>query len=261
MNILEQIIAHKQNEIRELKQQKSILEFEKSILFARNPFSLKEFVCNEKLSGIIAEFKRKSPSKGIINQTSDVKSVTKAYVEAGVSALSILTNEFYFGGKIDDILLARSVNHVPILRKEFIVDEFQIIESKAIGADAILLISAALSSKEIFNFAKLAKSLNLEVLLEIHEESELNSLNQYVDLVGVNNRNLKTFETNIGISKDLSAKIPSDFVKISESGLHEANHLVELQQFGFQGFLIGENFMKSSNPGLACANFIKQLNL
>lgn len=261
MNILEQIISDKRKEIIEFKAQKPINEFENSILFSKNRFSLKEFIKNSNLSGIIAEFKRKSPSKGVINQVSDVIEVTQAYVAAGASALSILTNEHYFGGKIEDILLARSMNAVPILRKEFIVDEFQIIESKAIGADAILLIAASLSSKEIFNFAKLAKSIDLEVLLEIHEESELNSLNEYVDIVGVNNRNLKTFQTDLLISKQLAPKIPPDFVKISESGLHLPEHLLELQQFEYQGFLIGERFMSNSNPGKAFSDFVKMLKV
>lgn len=261
MNILEQIVADKRRKIDEIKSKKSIYELENSSLFARNTFSLKEFVKNENLSGIIAEFKRKSPSKGVINQISAVENVTQAYVKAGASALSVLTDELYFGGKIDDVLKARDVNKVPILRKEFIVDEFQIIESKAIGADAILLIAAVLSSAEILKFSKLAKSLGLEVLFEIHEESELDLLNQYIDLLGVNNRSLKTFKTDIRISKELASKIPFEFVKISESGLHEPAHLLELQQFGYQGFLIGEKFMASSNPGQACADFIKRLNL
>jgi len=261
MNILEQIIRDKRQEVAEQKRNTNSSRFEKCELFGRETLSLKEFVSNKELSGIIAEFKRKSPSKGIINDKVSVKDVTQAYAKAGVSALSVLTNEVYFGGRNKDVTEARTYNHAPVLRKEFIVDEYQILEAKAIGADAILLISSALSDKEVHEFARFAKSLQLEVLLEIHNEQELSSINQYVDLVGVNNRNLKTFHTDIQISKDLAPKIPNDFVKVSESGIHEAIKIIELKQYGYQGFLIGELFMAKENPGLVCRNFIHSLYL
>ena len=261
MNILDQIIKDKRLEIAEQKKRISSKRFEKCELFSRKTLSLKEFVSNPKLSGIIAEFKRQSPSKGIINSKVNVAEVTKAYVKAGVSALSVLTNEVYFGGKNKDVTAARVNNRVPILRKEFIIDEFQILEAKSIGADAILLIASALSDKEVLNFAKLAKGINLDVLLEIHNEKELNAINQFIDLVGVNNRNLQTFATNIQVSKDLAHKIPDEFVKVSESGIHEPIKIIELKEYGYQGFLIGERFMATDNPGKACSNFIKSLYL
>ena len=261
MNILDQIIKDKRLEVAEQKKQTTSSRFEKCELFSRETLSLKEFVSNPELSGIIAEFKRQSPSKGIINDKATVVEVTKAYVKAGVSGLSVLTNEVYFGGKNKDVTAARVNNNAPVLRKEFIIDEFQILEAKAIGADAILLIASALSDKEILNFAKLAKSINLDVLLEIHNEKELSSINQFVDLVGVNNRNLQTFATNIQVSKDLANKIPNNFVKVSESGIHEPIKIIELKEYGYQGFLIGERFMATSNPGKACQNFIKSLYL
>ena len=258
MNILEKIVADKRKEVEILKNRILISDYEKSQYFDKKTFSLRLNLKNK--SGIISEFKRQSPSKGIINNTSNVLDVTGGYENAGVSALSILTDKKYFGGSIDDIIKVRDNIQIPILRKEFIVDEFQIVEAKAIGADAILLIASVLSKQETENFAKLAKSLGLEILLEIHNEQELSHINQYVDCVGVNNRNLKTFEVNIQNSISLSYKIPNDFVKVSESGISSVDAIKELQQFGFQGFLIGENFMKTDNPAMACQTFINELS-
>lgn len=261
MNILEQIIRDKREEVAKLKQQIDTKSFEKSEFFARKTFSLRKHVQDNFLSGIIAEFKRQSPSKGIINNKAKVEEVTKAYAEAQASAISVLTNTVYFGGNNQDLTLARKVNKIPILRKEFIVDEFQILEAKALGADAILLIAAALKPEQVKNFGALAHSLGLEVLLEVHNQEELKAINQNVDLVGVNNRNLKTFETNIQISKDLASKIPQDFVKVSESGIHNPLKIIELKEYGYEGFLIGERFMATENPGKACSRFIKSLYL
>lgn len=259
MNILEKIVADKRKELAEINMNERSKELEKSIFFNRETYSLQRKINDNFLSGIIGEFKRKSPSKGTINDKSTVEEVTVAYVNAQVSGLSILTNEKYFGGNPEDLIIARNLNKIPILRKEFIVSEFQIIESKSIGADAILLIAAILTKEEIFNFSKLAKSLKMEILLEIHEESELDFLNQYIDLVGVNNRNLKTFITDIELSKKLAHQISNDLTKVTESGLNEAKQIKELAEFGYNGFLIGENFMKSSNPGEACNKFIREI--
>jgi indole-3-glycerol phosphate synthase len=257
MNILEKIVADKRKEIELIKTQNLIADLEKSQFFERKTISFSRNII--KKSGVISEFKRQSPSKGIINNSAKIEDVTIAYENVGVSALSILTNKKYFGGNCKDIINVRNNINIPILRKEFIIDEYQIIEAKSIGADAILLIASVLTKNEILNFTKLAKSLNMEILLEIHNEQELSLINQYVDCVGVNNRNLKTFEVDIQNSINLSGKIPNDFVKISESGISSVSAIKTLKEYGFQGFLIGENFMKTENPGLACKEFINEL--
>ena len=195
-------------------------------------------------SGIIAEFKRRSPSKGIINENASVEGVTEGYIQAGASALSILTDWKFFGGSNDDLTKARKINFSPILRKDFIVDEYQILEAKSIGADAILLIAACLTKIEIEKFAAFTKSLELEVLLELHDEDELKMISNEVDLE---------------ISKKMAGKIPSSFTKIAESGIDSPEKIKDLKNYGFKGFLIGEHFMKTSQPEKTCEEFIKQL--
>jgi indole-3-glycerol phosphate synthase len=216
-------------------------------------------VTHPEKSGIIAEFKRKSPSKGMINGSASVEQVSIGYMQAGASALSILTDKEYFGGSNEDLKVVRKYNFCPILRKDFVVDEYQIIEAKSIGADCVLLIAAALDPGKLKFLAAFAKSLGLEVLLEVHDGEELDRcLNDHVDLVGINNRNLKTFEVSLDTSLNLINKIPSNFVKISESGISDPNTMIELKKAGFDGFLIGENFMKSARPEQAAYNFIKE---
>jgi indole-3-glycerol phosphate synthase len=210
--------------------------------------------------GIIAEHKRKSPSKSVINEKCLINKVIEGYSSAGVSGISILTDQKYFGGSIDDLVISRKNTTLPILRKEFIIDEYQIIEAKAIGADAILLIASCLKKETIKNLSKCAKKLDLEVLVEIHNLNELNNcLMDSVDIIGVNNRNLKTFVVDIQTSKELAKFIPKEFIKISESGISNKKEILELQQCGFNGFLIGENFMKEKNPGKEAFNFINDL--
>lgn len=259
MNKLDQIVKNKTKEV-ELK--KSILPLsylEKSALFNRETFSLKNNLTQSK-SGIIAEHKRRSPSKSIINQNLSVQEVVQGYEKAGASAISVLTDIRYFGGSIEDLLISRSSVDLPLLRKDFTIDPYQILEAKAFGADCILLIAAILTKKKIIEFSRRAKDLGLEIILEIHDENELeNSINPSIDIIGINNRNLKTFEVSIETSKELSRKIPSEFVKISESGISETNHIKELKTFGFQGFLMGENFMKTENPGKTAAEFIQKI--
>lgn len=259
MDILEQIILHKKKEVASLKEQISIKELEKERWFERETISLQQRIQDSDSHGIIAEFKRKSPSKGIINAYSNPKEVAPLYQEAGAAGISILTDSNFFGGSIDDILAARPHVQIPILRKEFIVDEFQIIQAKAIGADAILLIAECLTESEIKQFSKCARSLNLEVLMEVHSEEMLNKANEYLNIIGVNNRNLKTFEVNIEQSIKLFSKIPSNFARISESGVSNHKEIHTLQKVGFDGFLIGENFMKTENPGKTCINFIQNI--
>lgn len=259
-NILDKIVVKKREEISAIKLQKTIYDLEQSPLFSRACFSLRDFILDPALSGIIAEFKRKSPSKGIINDRSSVEEVTQAYRNAGASAISVLTDEHFFGGNSSDLLAARAVNQIPILRKDFILDEFQILEAKSLGADIILLIASILSPEEIKSLATLAKLLGMSVLLEVHNLDELNrSLCDELDAVGVNNRNLGNFSVSIQHSYDLVNKIPSNFLKISESGISDPKIIADLKNAGFNGFLIGENFMKEGNPGKAMQDFVSQI--
>ena len=259
MTILEKIVAHKQKEVAERKSLYPIELLEKSIYFPTKVVSLTSYLLDPKKSGIIAEFKRRSPSKGNINPYVSVEEVSIGYMQAGASALSILTDEQFFGGRNADLTEARKYNFCPILRKEFIIDEYQIYEAKSIGADAILLIAECLSKSSVKKLASLAKSLGLEVLMEIHSEDQLDKLCPELDLIGVNNRNLKTFKVSIQNSIDLYSKIPTEFVRISESGINDPKSVVQLKACGYQGFLIGEYFMKSANPGKKCANFVKKV--
>lgn len=259
-NILDKIVARKRQEIDLARKNISITRLEESENFSRKCYSMREFILNPVLSGIIAEFKRKSPSKGIINDTISVKKVTNAYVAAGASALSVLTDRRFFGGRKRDLIEARKANQIPLLRKDFMLDEYQIIEAKALGADIILLIAAILTPDEIKKFAVLAKTLGMNVLLEVHNLDELNrSLCDELDAVGVNNRNLGDFTVSVQHSFDLAGHIPDQFLKISESGISKPETITELKQAGFNGFLIGENFMKESDPGLAMREFISQI--
>ncbi len=258
MTILERITVDKIKEVNLRKGLISISQLEKTMLFERHTTSLAQAVANG--SGIIAEHKRRSPSKSVINNSLSVQDVARGYENAGVSGMSVLTDGKYFGGSLDDLLLARASTSFPLLRKEFIVDEYQIIEAKAYGADAILLIAATLSRKQIQQFSTFAKSLGLDVLCESHNEQELqNSIMSSVDMLGINNRNLKTFEVSLETSKTLIKQIPDEFVKVSESGISSVSAIKELKPHGFQGFLIGENFMKTDNPGLSAKEFIEQL--
>lgn len=258
MTILDKITADK---IKEVALRKSLIptsQLEQAVLFERVTISLAKVVRDG--SGIIAEHKRRSPSKALINNSLSVQDVASGYEKAGVSGMSVLTDGKYFGGALDDLVLARAVTAFPLLRKEFIVDEYQILEAKAYGADAILLIAATLSAKQITHFSTFAKSLGLDVLCESHNEEELQkSMMPSIDLLGINNRNLKTFEVSLETSKQLIKQIPDDFVKVSESGISSVSAIKELKLHGFQGFLIGEHFMKTDDPGKSAAAFIKKL--
>jgi indole-3-glycerol phosphate synthase len=261
MNILEKIIARKQIEITESKKHKSVSDLEKERLFSRDTLSLTTALRSASSPQIISEFKRKSPSKGIINDQVLPENVTADYVNAGAVGLSVLTDLDFFGGTFTDFLKAREANPgIPMLRKDFIVDEYQLYEARSIGADVILLIAACLTSFQISDLSEKAHQLGLEVLLEVHNAQELEeSIGEHIDIIGVNNRNLKTFETSIETSIDLSELIPASFVKISESGLKDADTIVKLYQHGYKGFLIGETFMKTANPGTALADLQKDL--
>jgi len=260
MTILDKIIQAKRCDVTALKKISTIAMLEKSKLFQRQTNSLEDALLAEDSSGIIAEYKRKSPSKGIINGVSSIQEVTEGYLKAGVAAQSILTDTDFFGGMNEDLLTARTINtSVPILRKDFIVDEFQIVESKALGADVILLIAACLTKEELKSFGALAKNLGLSVLYEVHTQQELDKIELDNKIIGINNRNLKTFEVDLEHSIQLASQIPSSCIKVSESGISNPQTILDLKQHGFKGFLIGENFMKTANPGLACTDFIQQL--
>ncbi|HEV7620473.1 MAG TPA: indole-3-glycerol phosphate synthase TrpC [Flavisolibacter sp.] len=258
MNILDKIIAHKREEVEIQKRNKSLDDLRREPDYKITPLSLKQFLLDESKTGIIAEFKRKSPSKGIINDKASVEDVTGAYARLGASGISVLTDETFFGGSINDLVRAGS-NQLPLLRKDFMVDEYQIIESKAYGASVILLIAACLSKEKVRELAKLAKGIGLEVLLEIHNEEELDHICNEVDFVGVNNRDLKTFKVDINISLDLIDKIPTSKISITESGISDIEKILTLKKAGFKGFLIGENFMKHADPAIAFAAFVQQL--
>lgn len=255
MDILEKIIADKVNEVAGRKQLVSVEDLCSSPYFKRATISLKSSLQNS-TSGIISEFKRKSPSKGWIHEDADVVEISSGYYEAGASGISILTDAPYFGGCPEDISAARPHVHCPILRKDFMIDEYQLYEAKAMGADVILLIAAALSVEKCKALAIKARELSLEVLLEIHNEEELGHICDEVDMVGVNNRNLKTFELNIETSLKLVKLIPDRFVKISESGLSDTETVKMLRTAGYKGFLMGENFMKEKDPAQALKSFI-----
>ena len=258
MNILETIVEHKKEEVTRNKRLVSIEQLMQKQDFKRPVFSLKQFLLDDTKTGLIAEFKRRSPSKGIINDKADVVEVTKAYTNHGASCLSVLTDSVFFGGSADDLSKAR-VNTIPILRKDFIIDEYQLIEARAMGADVILLIAACLTPDRVKELAFFAKSLQLEVLLEIHNEAELKHICDEVDMVGVNNRDLKTFSVDINRSIELGKQIVADKLKIAESGIDSIETIIAFKKAGFKGFLIGEHFMKQPDPTIAFAEFVKQL--
>ncbi|MEN8137676.1 MAG: indole-3-glycerol phosphate synthase TrpC [Bacteroidota bacterium] len=259
MTILDEIVEYKRKEVAERKSLVSLESLKELEMYLRIPYSLKEFLLAEDKSGVISEFKRQSPSKGLINGTSKVAEVVAKYQEAGASAVSVLTDGKSFGGARRDLREAREVLQIPLLRKDFIIDEYQIHEAKAIGADVILLIASILSKQEIEEFSSLAKSLGLSVLFEVHNEKELEKLCDTIDVVGVNNRNLATFEVSIKNSISLADKIPDRCIKVSESGISEVEKIKELKKYGYKGFLIGENFMKTENPGESAIEFIGTL--
>lgn len=257
MNILDKIIAHKEKEVTERKSLVPVKLLEQSLYFGNQVVSMRKYVTNSEKTGIIAEFKRRSPSRGLINGTAEVEQTSVGYMQAGASALSILTDYEFFGGSNEDLTTARHFNFCPVLRKDFVIDEYQIIEAKSIGADCVLLIAAVLDPVRLSALAHFAQQLGLEVLMEVHDKEELErSLNEHLDLVGVNNRNLKTFEVSLDTSLELVDLIPSQFIKISESGISDPATLIQLNAAGFDGFLIGENFMKSSRPYQAAYNFM-----
>jgi len=260
MNILDKIIAAKKVEIEHQKKVVDIELLKDFPDFNRKCNSLIKSLLKPGSSGIIAEFKQKSPSKGVINRNVTIQDVTKGYADAGAAGISVLTEPAFFGGSQSNLVLARETNpEIPILRKDFMIDEYQLVEAKAYGADVILLIAACLEKEQAVLLAKEAKELGMEVLMEVHNSEELEKVNDFVDIVGVNNRDLKTFQMDVETSVRLSKLIPRKFVKISESGLDSAKTVHYLRENGFRGFLIGETFMKTENPGETCRILIEEL--
>ncbi len=258
MNILDTIVARKKEEVTERKKTFPVSYLEKLPFYNRKCFSLKASLLTTGSSGIIAEFKRKSPSKGYINEHADVALVTNGYADAGAAGLSVLTDHFFFGGSTEDLVTARAID-IPILRKDFIIDGYQVIESKAMGADLVLLIAACLTPPDVKALAKMARSLGMEVLLELHEENELGHICEDISIIGINNRNLKDFTVNINTSLRLAGLLPSGTVTIAESGIDDPDVVELFREKGFKGFLIGETFMKEKDPGAAFGNFVKKI--
>lgn len=260
MNILDRIVIRKKEEVAVAKTLVSVEQIKAGRHFNRTTYSFKDFLLAEDRTGIIAEFKRRSPSKGLINGDAVVKDVTSGYAAAGASALSVLTDVDFFGGSPHDLLEAREANQIPILRKDFMIDDYQLLEAKAWGADIILLIAAILTPQEVKHLAGFAKDLGLNVLLEVHNQEELErSICGDLDAIGVNNRNLADFTVNIQTSFDLVKQIPDQFMKISESAISNTSTIKDLQKAGFNGFLIGENFMKTADPSLSMRGFVSEL--
>ncbi|MEM0993781.1 MAG: indole-3-glycerol phosphate synthase TrpC [Bacteroidota bacterium] len=259
MTILDKIVAQKKIAIERSKQIHSIQDITARPLFERKTHSLRAALQDTQQLGIIAEFKRHSPSQGDINATADLKEVTQGYARSGASALSILTDTPFFKGTTEDLQQARAANNCPILRKDFIIDEYQILVAKSLGADVILLIAECLTAKEVAQLAKFAKELGLEVLMEVHSAEQLDKLVPEIDVVGINNRNLKTFEVSIQTSIELYDAIPNDFLKISESGISNPNVIYDLRKIGFHGFLIGEYFMRAASPPQRLKEFVQRV--
>lgn len=257
MTILDKIIERKKQEVGKAKSKISLQELKNSEFFGRPTFSLKESVINK--SGIIAEFKRKSPSKGIINDKVSPLEVVSGYEKFGASGISILTDSDFFGGNFEDILNVRNHIQIPILRKDFMIDEYQFYEAKSIGADVVLLIASCLSPNQVQEFTQLAHELNLEVLLEIHTENELQHFNKNIDLVGINNRSLKDFKVDLQHSVNLKNQLPKNVLSVAESGIYSAEDFKFLKEKGFDAFLMGEYFMKNENPGKAFENFLNEI--
>ncbi len=258
MNILEQIVIQKRIEVKASKAAIPIKELEHADFFTRTTISLDHRII-EIGTGIIAEFKRRSPSKGILNDRADPVEVVKGYEAASVAGSSVLTDEEFFGGSKQDLIRVRSEVNIPLLRKDFMIDEYQFIEARSIGADVVLLIASILTKNEVKQFTDLAQNLGMEVLLELHGEEELDHVYHKVNMVGINNRNLKTFEVDMERSVNMAQQLKSDFTLVAESGISSPENVLEFKKYGFEGFLIGETFMKTNNPGNVCREFIQQL--
>ena len=258
-DILSDIVAHKRVEVAAQKATCPLDTIFSEI--ERNTYktlSLHDALAKDDF-GIIAEFKRKSPSKGWIHRDADVREVTTSYRQNGAAALSVLTDEAFFGGSLADLDAVVAESNIPVLRKDFIVDEYQIYEAKLHRANAILLIASAITKAECLQFTEIARQLNLDVLLELHDEREIEYITPQHNLIGVNNRNLGSFVTTVDKSFEMAELLPKNAVLVSESGISDPQTVRQLRQAGYRGSLIGENFMKNGNPGESLAKFIQSL--
>jgi indole-3-glycerol phosphate synthase len=260
MNKLQEIVIEKRKQVEEDKRHFPVEMLKRSFYYKRECVSLQDSLAKKDKSGIIAEIKKKSPALGEINPDVTIKKLSVGYAHAGASALSVLTDRKFFGGSNADLATARKYNSCPILRKDFVIDAYQVIEAKSIGADAILLIAAILSKEEIVELTDLAHALGMEVLLEFHAQVELEKVYEKVDIIGVNNRNLETMKIDNAMSKTMAKLLPIGIIKISESGIEDPITVLELKKLGYDGFLIGSYFMTHREPAKACAEFIQQIN-
>ncbi len=259
-HILDTIMATKAVEVAQAKECTPLRELERAVAAVDAPCrSLRASLLSHK-GGVISEFKRRSPSKDWIKRNAEVAQIIPAYEQAGAAALSILTDTTYFGGSLADVEQARALTSLPILRKEFVLDEYQLFQARAVGADACLLIAAAIGAKRCHELAREAHNIGLEVILEIHAEDELEAYSDHVDVIGVNNRDLRVFRTDTAQSERLFPLLPAEALPISESGLLQAETARRLQQIGYKGFLVGEAFMKAERPGEALKEYLSQLS-
>ena len=258
-DILSEIIANKRKEVDLQKQAISIEQLPEGIGDLLPTRSMKQAIASSP-TGIIAEFKRRSPSKGWIKENARPEEIVPAYAASGASAVSILTDEIFFGGTLRDIRTVRPLINLPILRKDFIIDEYQLYQARIVGADAVLLIAAALEQTQCRALADKAHELGLEVLLEIHNTDELPYIYKDIDMVGINNRNLGSFHTDVANSFRLAEQLPQDTILVSESGISQPVTVSKLHDAGFRGFLIGETFMRTEKPAETLKEFISQVN-
>ncbi len=258
-NILTRIIATKAEEVAAAKASLPLAELKDKCKDLAPTHSLKASLLSHAEGGIIAEFKRRSPSKDWIKREAKVADIIPAYEQAGAAGLSILTDHTYFGGCLNDVRSARPLTTLPILRKEFVIDAYQLYEARVAGADACLLIAAAIGAERCHELATVAHEVGLEVILEVHSHDELAAYSHEVDIIGVNNRNLKQFKTDTRLSVDLYRSLPPDAVPISESGLLQATTARCLRDIGYKGFLVGEAFMKTTQPGETLHDYINTL--
>jgi indole-3-glycerol phosphate synthase len=258
MNILDKITAVKREEVKRRKIATPFRALERSAFFNIRMPSFYDSLSNPSPS-VIGEFKRKSPSRGDINRGAKILEVAKGYQAAGIAAMSVLTDEEFFGGRNADLQEVSGIFQIPLLRKDFIIDEYQVAEAKSIGSSAILLIASILSKKEIDNLSGVALNLGMDILFEIHDRSDIDKISQNIKIIGVNNRNLKTFDISIDNSDELLEHLPPDCLKVAESGFQTPEDVVRLFKKGYDAFLIGENFMKTEDPGKSAAFFIDNL--
>jgi indole-3-glycerol phosphate synthase len=260
MNILDEIVQYKRDEVIRRQKKVKLSSLQEMEYFHRKPFSLQQSLQNGKPFSIIAEIKRSSPSAGTLNNNVHPPTRAVQYTEAGARGISVLTDEKFFSGSLDDLQSVRASISIPILRKDFIIDEYQLFEAKAYGADAVLLIAAILEKSQLKELFCAARELGLECLVELYEQKEIDRLDMdQMKLIGINNRNLRTLEVNLTHSIEIAKLLPKDSTIVSESGIQSSNDLKTLKQAGITSALIGEYFMKSEHPGETLKNLLQEI--